>query len=332
MTLYDEALKFRGKRVLVVGDVMVDKYVYGTIRGLSQEVPIPILVTKEREYRLGGAANVAHNAARLEAHVTLAGVTGEDAPGKVMASKLQELNIENLLIATPDHETTVKNRFMARDDDHPAHLMLRVDDETTEAPTTGYRHQMLDRIDKGIRAKQYDAIIFSDYNKGLFWHHEVARYLLAEADREGIPVIVAPKPDNEQRFRGFTLVVPNRKEAEMILGKKLKPEEAVIAIREHFESKYSIITYGKEGMYGFNGGGVFHEATKVQEVVDITGAGDTVLAVCGLGMASGMQHEGLGVTNIAKLANVAAGIVVKKPGTYAVTLDEVLEEIKRQNL
>ena len=302
---------FNNARILVVGDAMLDRYWYGEVDRISPEAPVPIVKIdpKKEDERPGGAANVACNAAALGAQATLLSVVGTDEPGSKLESLLQRRGVHAQLHHDRSIRTTVKLRVVARHQQ-----LLRVDFETPPS------HEVLASKlrDFGRVLDQVDVVILSDYGKGGLKH--IAE-MIGMARRAGKTVLVDPKGEDYSRYRGATLVTPNRSEFRQVAG-AWKDErdltERAQKLRRKLEAKALLITRGEEGMTLFQDGTRFHIAAQAREVFDVSGAGDTVIATLGVVLASGMRMK-----EAVKLANRAGGIVVGKLGTAVVTPKEL---------
>jgi len=300
---------FERARVLVVGDVMLDRYWFGSVARISPEAPVPVVHVERVEERPGGAANVAHNAAALGATVTLLSVAGRDEAGGQLAKLLKRANIDARLHQDRGIFTTVKLRVIGRQQQ-----LLRADFET--APS----HEVLASKLREYRQllRRHDLVILSDYGKGGLAHIAA---MIAAAKRAGKPILVDPKGDDFVRYRGATLLTPNRAEFQQVAGAAV--DEADLAVRaQKLRRSLSLdallITRSSEGMTLYRRTGRLHVPAQAREVFDVTGAGDTVIATLGVAMASGMS-----MNEAVPIANRAAGIVVGKFGTAVVDSREL---------
>jgi D-beta-D-heptose 7-phosphate kinase/D-beta-D-heptose 1-phosphate adenosyltransferase len=303
-------------RVLVVGDLILDRYVSGDVQRISPEAPIAVLAAARREERLGGAGNVATNLRAMGAAVEIVGFVGADADGDVLLERLGAFGIEHhTCVRDPARPTTVKTRFVSG-----VQQMLRVDWEDAQAASGANEEALLRGLAPAIGAAQ--AVVLSDYGKGV-----LTRRVLAEALRlcreRNVPVLVDPKGTDFSRYRGATLLTPNRKEAELALGRSLRSLEDVPAaardLKRIAELHASVITLGADGMYFLDADGTSALVpTTAQQVFDVTGAGDTVISHLALALADGWR-----LADAVVLANTAAGIVVGKRGAASVTRDEI---------
>jgi rfaE bifunctional protein kinase chain/domain len=304
------AASFKNARVLVVGDAMLDRYWVGEVNRISPEAPVPIVTIDHEEERPGGAANVALNAVALGARVTLLSVVGADEPGARLEALLKRQGVHPKLHHDRGIKTTVKLRVIAG----RKQQLLRVDFETPpthEVLATKLRdfEQMLDSV---------DVVILSDYGKGGLTH--IVK-MIGMARRAGKKVLVDPKGDDYSRYRGATLITPNRSEFRQVAGAwkgERELTERAQQWRRKLDAQALLITRGEEGMTLFQAGTRVHVATQAREVSDVSGAGDTVIATLGVALASGT-----GMKEAVRLANRAAGIVVGKFGTAVVTPKEL---------
>jgi len=294
--------KFKDKKILVIGDLILDHYAYGNVSRISPEAPVPIVHLKSEEYKLGGAANVAANIATLSGNVTLIGLIGRDRRGK----KVIELCKKNKIKIFPEyfHKTIIKTRIIAENQQ-----LVRIDEEQITPK------DLNPRIIKR-EAEKAEIIIISDYAKGTI--NEDLMKLLTSLNKK---IIVDPKPKNKLIYKGAYLITPNQKEAlEMSSCEEI--HKAGEQLQKELETNV-IITRGKQGMSIFNNG-VKDIPTFAKEVYDVTGAGDTVIATLSLALASGASLESSAI-----LANHAAGIVVGKHGTAKVELEELRKDLEK---
>ena len=302
-----------GARLLVVGDVMLDRYWFGDVNRISPEAPVPVVKVGRTEERLGGAANVARNAAALGARVALLSVVGDDEAGGAIAGLLAAGGIEAGLQRDPGVETTVKLRVIGRQQQ-----LLRIDFET--AP--GHEALASKLTDFERRLPDTDVVLLSDYGKGGLQH--IAR-MIALARQAGKPVLVDPKGDDYRRYRGATLLTPNRAEFRQVAGSWSGEEDLARkaqALRRELDLQALLVTRSEEGMSLYREAGSLHVPTVAREVYDVSGAGDTVIATLGVLLAAG--H---GLDEAVRFANAAAGIVVGKLGTAVASPSEIQEAL-----
>lgn len=295
--------------VLIVGDVMLDRYWFGEVSRISPEAPVPVVKIEKVEERPGGAANVARNCAALGAKVSLLSVVGADEAGKTLARLMDDANIESSLHEDAGLNTTVKLRVIGRQQQ-----LLRIDFENTPD------HEVLRAklADFSARLADCDVVILSDYGKGGLTH---ITEMIQRAKDTGKPVLVDPKGDDYARYAGATLLTPNRAELREVTGKWHDEAELVAKaqqLRESLDLTALLVTRSEEGMTLFSADSVRNEAAVAREVYDVSGAGDTVIATLAVMLASGLSLE-----RALFLANRAAGVVVGKLGTATCSLDEL---------
>ncbi|WP_321800165.1 D-glycero-beta-D-manno-heptose-7-phosphate kinase [Caballeronia sp. J97] len=296
-------------RVLVVGDVMLDRYWFGDVNRISPEAPVPVVHVQKKEDRLGGAANVARNAAALGAQAGLLCVVGHDEPGERVVELLGESKVAAYLERDPELLTTIKLRVLSRQQQ-----LLRVDFENT--PNHEVLRACLARFAEIL--PQHDVILMSDYAKGGLTH---VTQMIADAKRAGKPVLVDPKGDDWDRYRGATLITPNRAELREVIGQWKSEEdlqERVTKLRADLDLSALLLTRSEEGMTLFTENRVLHTSAEAREVYDVSGAGDTVIAT-----VATMLGAGVPLVDSIVYANRAAGIVVGKLGTATVDYNEL---------
>ncbi|CAB3692987.1 D-glycero-beta-D-manno-heptose-7-phosphate kinase [Achromobacter sp. K91] len=300
-------------RVLVVGDVMLDRYWFGEVERISPEAPVPVVRVARREDRLGGAANVARNVAALGGHVTLVGVLGEDEAGDSVRRLSAEAGIQAELLADPSLHTTLKMRVLGRQQQ-----LLRVDFEQHPAQAA------LDNVDAAFarHLANHDIVVLSDYAKGVLARVES---LIALARNAGVPVLVDPKGHDYTRYRGATLVTPNRSEMQEAVGRwssEAELTDRAQRLRADLDLEALLVTRSEQGMTLFTDAGRDHIDAQAHEVFDVSGAGDTVLATLAVSRAIDLPWvDAMG------WANKAGGIAVGKLGTSIVTAAELAGEL-----
>ncbi len=306
---------FAGRRVLCIGDVMIDRSIYGEVRRISPEAPVPVLRITRETSTLGGAGNVVRNLAALGAIPTLVAIVGDDRAGREIGDLLgQTADVEPYLRVSRNRETTIKNRFFSTD----GHHLLRADRETVTAVTP----QDTDELKRAILAQMpnVDAVIISDYAKGMF-AGDLSTQIIAAARAAGKPVVVDPKGSDYTRYCHASVITPNRGELAEAVRASVDVEADLIAaaqrLRNETKADNILVTRSGEGMT-LVGDEVVHLAAEAREVADVTGAGDTVAAVLTLALAGGAS-----LTDAARLANIAAGIVVGRHGTAVATVADL---------
>lgn len=305
-----------GRTVIVLGDVMLDEFVWGEVNRLSPEAPVPVVEARRRTVRPGGAANAAANVASLGGRVLLGGVVGNDAPSERLRGALAECGVDDRgLVVDAQRVTATKTRVVAH-----GQQVVRVDAEDRAPVSPEIEKALLDWL--ATRIEQCDALVLSDYNKGVVTRR-VAEGAIALAREVARPIVVDPKEVDVGKYRGATVVTPNLREARQIVQAPLEDEqdlcEAGKRLVDLLEGSAILITRGAAGMSLFlSGQEVVHIPADAQAVFDVTGAGDTVVGTLALGLAAGLS-----LVDAARLANRAAGIVVGKVGTATVSLDEL---------
>lgn len=321
---------FHDKRIAVAGDLMLDVYLKGKASRISPEAPVPVVRVKERNFCLGGAANVMRNAVTLGSSVKACGIIGKDANGENILSLLDSYSIDHSSVyKDPERKTTEKQRVIAG-----TQQVVRVDFEDTEEISGVLRDKMISDLISEIEAKKLDAVIFEDYAKGLLDASSVEKVSKA-AQKHGTVVALDPHPGHPLRVGGLTLITPNRSEAFGLAGKyctdPVSPVEQDSALREvadkltgEWGAEYLLITLGAQGMALFEKGEKLKVIpTRAREVYDVSGAGDTVIAAFTLALISGASAY-----EAAEIANHAAGIVVGKVGTVSVSAEELIQSFE----
>ncbi len=306
---------------MVIGDIMMDEFLWGEVSRISPEAPVPIVKVEKETFLLGGAANVVNNLLGLKSQVLLAGVIGPDGMGRRLIRKLQSLGTTTEgIVVEEGRPTAIKTRVIAHHQQ-----VVRVDREKI----TPIMPKTLKTIFNIIRKNrlQIKGIIISDYGKGVV-SRELMSGLKEIIGENSIPVLVDPKPQNIRWYEGVTLITPNHLEAELAVGKKIESEEDLLWAGMHLLKKIKcqsvLITRGQEGMALFlKNKKVEHIPTVAQKVFDVTGAGDTVIATLLLSLVSGMN-----TIQACKMANFAAGIVVGEVGTAAVQAGDLIRVLE----
>jgi D-beta-D-heptose 7-phosphate kinase / D-beta-D-heptose 1-phosphate adenosyltransferase len=310
--------RFDHCRLLVVGDLMIDEYVWGEVDRISPEAPVQVVSVQNEEYTLGGSGNVVNNLVALGAKVSVLGVTGTGRDGQLLLSRLNKLGVNSEgVIEEPSRPTTKKTRIIAG-----RQQVLRIDRETKSEVALPISKSLMTLAEKII--PEVDLVLISDYGKGLITRTLIAG-LIKVAKNNNKMTIADPKGFDFTKYSGVSLLTPNSKEASLASGIEISDKNSIAAAGKILIEKSGIekllITCGKDGMILFEPGcKPFKISTKAQEVYDVSGAGDTVMAVLGLGMASGLPLK-----EAITLANIAAGIVVGKVGTATVSQRELLQ-------
>jgi len=306
--------RFSGQRLVVVGDVMLDTYIWGGVSRISPEAPVPIVVMDKVEHRPGGAANVAYNLRSLGAEVLLVGVSGKDAAGQELESTLSRFDIAHEIVPDASRPTTEKIRVIAG-----SQHVVRVDKESTVYLSDQMAKKVAEKAAQAIKGA--GGLVFQDYHKGTLTQQVIKR-VHSLARELGCPVFVDPKSDNMDGFRGASLVKPNVAEAERFAGRPLRTDEDLRAagqdMRERLEADVVLITRGPQGMDLFDQEGYHRIPTRARRVSDVCGAGDTVISTYALALVSGANPR-----EAAELANYAAGTVVEEMGVVPVTMEKL---------
>lgn len=326
--LIDLVQRLGQPRVLVVGDVMLDRYVWGDAERISQEAPVILLHADKREERLGGASSVATMLRALGARVALIGVIGSDADGIRVRQLLTDLGIDHEgIIACPDRPTTVKERYIGRAQHRHPQQMIRVDYEARSPVPAEVEAELIKVV--GSQLRRADLVLVSDYDKGVCTA-AVLTAAIASARACGLRVLADPiRGSDYRKYHGCSAITPNRLEAGLATGKTITTIDdaldAASVLRERLDLEAGIVTLDKDGMvFVHRDGRRHHFPTRPRQVYDITGAGDMVLSMLGMVLASGADYE-----KVIPLANVAGGLEVEKIGVATVTRDEVLRDLLR---
>jgi rfaE bifunctional protein kinase chain/domain len=313
---------FRDQRILVVGDVMLDKYVWGNVTRVSPEAPVPIVAKQRTSSSPGGAANVAATVAALGGQPVLVSVGGDGLDGRDLHTALRERGVDSAdVILSPRRQTTVKTRIIAHNQQ-----LLRIDEEDTDPIDPGLIDELLARIETQIPS--VTAVILSDYAKGVLTPPFLSE-IISRARCVGVPVLVDPKGSDFSRYNGASLITPNRAEAFLSSGCNLDHGATVVDAGAHLMESLAIdallITEGESGMTLFERGeSAVHIPASARVVYDVTGAGDAVIAALGLALAAGGS-----LRTATYLANLAGGLAVEQVGTATITaaaLESVLED------
>jgi D-beta-D-heptose 7-phosphate kinase/D-beta-D-heptose 1-phosphate adenosyltransferase len=307
--------------VLVVGDIIMDQFIWGKVNRISPEAPVPVVAVEKETQLLGGAANVVNNIRSLGGNVILAGLIGGDERGRKILSLLDESGVETGgVLVDPRRPTTVKTRIVAH-----SQQVVRFDRENQTPLSKGYADSVASYVREMIHSA--DTVVIADYGKGIVTE-ELIKLVTQIAQRENKVVALDPKINRFDLYRDVTIVTPNSQEASVASGVEIIDEgslrEAGQRILERFNCEAVLITRGEDGMALFQRGEKeIHVPTTAREVFDVTGAGDSVIATMGLALAGGASFS-----EAAVISNFAAGVVVAKVGTATVTLDELRAAVK----
>ncbi|MEX2115830.1 MAG: D-glycero-beta-D-manno-heptose-7-phosphate kinase [Bacteroidota bacterium] len=311
---------FSGKRIAVIGDLMVDRYFWGSVNRISPEAPVPIVDVKSQSTRLGGAANVANNVSSLGGIPIMIGVIGNDDGGHLLKKLIEESRFPTSgLVVEADRPTTIKTRVIA----HHQHV-VRIDHEVKDDISEAIQGQILKILRHEL--PKLDAIILEDYNKGVVVGGLI-KEIVALARSKGIIVTVDPKFNNFFEYNHVTVFKPNRKESEEALGRKLNNraaiEQAGQDILRRLDAENILLTLGEEGMSLFERSGtVTHVSTQAKKVADVSGAGDTVISTLTICLAAGA-----GIKEASSLANIAGGVVCGEVGIVPIEKQSLLNAI-----
>lgn len=309
--------RFPGRTVIVIGDLMLDHFVIGSVDRISPEAPVPVVRFEQETWRLGGAANVAHNVAALGARVLVIGLTGTDDAAATLRSGLEGLGIESSgLVDDASRRTTRKLRVVTTRNQQVA----RIDYEDDREVHGEVEAALISRIEQ--LSSSADAVLVSDYLKGVV-SPGVARAAIAAAKRRGIPLLIDPKVPHIDYYSGATVITPNHHEAEAVTHMRIRTAQDALVAAQRFRERANcdsvLITRGEHGMTLLGSTENAQLAAEAREVADVTGAGDTVIATMTVALAAGAP-----LTDAARLANRAAGIVVGKFGPATVSLSELI--------
>ncbi|MCX5687879.1 MAG: D-glycero-beta-D-manno-heptose-7-phosphate kinase [Candidatus Omnitrophica bacterium] len=312
--------KFSNTKVLVIGDLILDEFVWGEVSRISPEAPVPVVWVKSESFMPGGAANVANNIASLGAKAYIAGITGSDERAGILKEGLTEkgINIDGI-ITDDSRPTTLKTRVVANHQQ-----VVRIDREKIEGISAGVLDNIISYIKDII--DEMDAIIIEDYGKGVI-SARLLKEILTVAKKKKKIITVDPKEEHFSYYRGVTAITPNHHEAAQAIGMKAKDSQSVLKIGKTLLKKLDcegvLVTLGENGMQLFQkSGAVTHIPTVAQEVFDVSGAGDTVISAFTLALALGVDMK-----DAAYISNIAAGIVVGKVGIAVITQKELLARI-----
>lgn len=307
------------KRILVFGDFMVDKYIMGSVNRISPEAPVPVINVKEEQIKLGGAGNVVNNLISLGANVRVLGCCGDDYDGRFIKNYFSNQQVDvNYFKLYSELKTITKTRIVSK-----KHQFARLDEEyKRDLPNEYYEY-----IKRNISSilENIDAIIISDYAKGAV-NEDFAQLLISQSKKRNIPVIIDPKGSNYSKYRGATLCTPNMKELCDVIGRSIETEEEILkysnSLIKNINLEYLIVTRSENGISLIHNSKKYDFPAKAKDVIDVSGAGDTVVAAIALLITIGFSMD-----EVCKLANVAASVVVSKFGTATLSLDEMISNI-----
>lgn len=310
--------QFEKTKVLVLGDVMIDAYFYGTVSRISPEAPVPIVNLMSKEQRLGGAANVALNLKALGAEPIICSIKGNDTDGNLLKSLCKKNGLVDALINDYNRKTTVKTRVIGN-----SHQLIRIDEEDTNDIDKSIEDLIYNAVFSLI--SEVDVLIFQDYNKGLLTPTLIARVIQLCTDKK-VPMVVDPKFTNFYEYQGVTLFKPNKKELQQAenIGENLSLEQVkkvAITVKTKLNSAKIMTTLSEEGVLIIGENGTVHVPAHARKIVDVSGAGDSVLSVAALCVACGVSDE-----LTAALSNLAGGIVCEQVGVVPIDRDLLYAE------
>ena len=313
---------FKQKKILIIGDVMIDKYILGNVERISPEAPVPVLHQKEEYYRLGGAANVGANISSLGAKSYILSIVGEDNNSNVMEKLFKEIKVSTLLLKDKERQTTIKTRVMTN-----KQQIVRIDTETTKNISSKTENEILKLYKKIL--PEIDAIILEDYNKGLLTKKLIKNLILLANEQNKI-ISVDPKYHNFFEYKNCTIFKPNNHEFQKNMKIEIKNEVEYKLygkkLLKKMNCKYLVITRGEHGMLLFHKDKIINIPTYAKNVFDVSGAGDTTISMLTLAMTTNY-----GIETSIDLANHAAGAVCEKLGTVPVEKEDIIKSYKLYN-
>ncbi|MGB3468182.1 MAG: D-glycero-beta-D-manno-heptose-7-phosphate kinase [Cyclobacteriaceae bacterium] len=317
---------FKDLKVLVIGDVMIDSYIYGTVQRISPEAPVPVLSVEKREKRLGGAANVALNIQALGATPVLCAIVGADEEGDTFTDLLKQRGIGSRgMLKCEDRVTTVKNRIISG-----SQQMIRIDSET-DRPLSALEQKTLIQLIRQL-VDEVDVVIFEDYDKGCL-NEEIISQTIDYCNERNIPTAVDPKKRNFDFYKKSTLFKPNLKELkeglkiDFNVNDKDQLAAAVEKLSERLSFEKALITLSEKGVYLYDKKGSISIPAHIRNIADVSGAGDTVISIAGLCLALGLENK---IT--ASIANLGGGIVCEYLGVVPIDKTRLMEEAEENNL
>ncbi|MFH2060942.1 MAG: D-glycero-beta-D-manno-heptose-7-phosphate kinase [Pseudomonadota bacterium] len=311
---------FKTVKAIVIGDLMIDEYLWGSVERISPEAPVPVVCVQKESHTLGGAGNVINNLVAMGAKVTAIGTAGTGKAGQMIFDILDQLSIStDNIISEPQRPTTRKTRVIASNQQ-----VLRIDREVKKDITDETLKKLVASIEKNI--KDANLVILSDYNKGLVTK-ELVKETVRLAKKYQVLILADPKSLNFSKYEGVTVLTPNKKEASLAANMEIQSDQDLFdagnKIMEIVKLEKLVITCGKDGMMLFEkNNSPYHIESNAQQVYDVSGAGDSVISILGLGLATGASF-----IQSAQMANAAAGIVVAKVGTATASIDELKQAL-----
>lgn len=318
-------LDFNQQTVLVIGDVMIDSYVWGKVDRISPEAPVPIFSVTKKENRMGGAANVGLNVRALGATAVMCAIIGDDSDGLVFQNLLKKREMTNAgIFISKERKTTVKTRMIS-DNQH----LLRVDEELISAISTRLEKQFIDHIKLLFEQHRFDAIIFEDYDKGNITP-AIIKFVVHEANSRKIPVLVDPKKRNFHEYKGVTVFKPNFKEicegvkSDIPKGDFVALNEASDVLNLKLEATHIMVTLSELGVFVTENNSYHQIPAQIRDIADVSGAGDTVISVAACCLAAGLK-----INEVAAIANIAGGLVCEKVGVVPIEKEKLKQESLR---
>jgi D-beta-D-heptose 7-phosphate kinase/D-beta-D-heptose 1-phosphate adenosyltransferase len=315
---------FLNSKIAVIGDLMLDRYLWGSVSRISPEAPVPVVRVDRKTVSLGGAGNVAHNLATLGCQVHLLGVVGADVEAEILSREMLNLNIgTDGLVIDPNRPTTVKTRVISH-----SQQLLRLDDENTQLIDSDIEQTLLERSIHKL--EEVNLVILSDYGKGVL-SDRFLKIFLQTARQKGVRVLVDPKRTDYTAYTGATAITPNRSESELAIKRPLVTDTDFEVAAQEMQQKYSLeavlITRSEKGMTLFWDGKTYHFPTHAREVFDISGAGDSAIAILAASLSAGLSWP-----EAVELANLGAGVAVQKVGTAPVHKEELLQVVEQEGI
>ncbi|MEI6881695.1 MAG: D-glycero-beta-D-manno-heptose-7-phosphate kinase [Bacteroidota bacterium] len=314
--------KFKNTRVLVLGDVMIDAYLFGKVERISPEAPVPVVAVVNKENRLGGAANVAVNLVALGAKPILCSVVGNDAEGKDLIDLIKSSGIgADGIIQSKERVTTIKTRVISQ-----STQMLRIDNEITDSLNQEDDSRLISKVKELL--KEADVIIFEDYDKGVISEHLISQ-ITQEANALNIPIVVDPKKRNFMSYQKASLFKPNLKELregfkrDFDIDNKEEFESVCKDLMQDMGLKNLFVTLSERGVMITNGNEFYYIPAHLRKIADVSGAGDTVISVASLCMALGLPLK-----QVAQISNLAGGLVCEEVGVVPINKEKLIEEIE----
>jgi rfaE bifunctional protein kinase chain/domain len=321
---YNLKTLFKDRNILIIGDIMIDSYINGNVNRISPEAPVPVVNLVNNEYRLGGAANVAMNIKSLGANPIICSAIGDDNNGRLLINLLLDNNIKtNNIILSDERITTNKTRIVGNNQQ-----LLRIDDEITEDISETLENIIYDKVEYLIKNNSIDAVIFEDYNKGLLTKELIVK-IIDLCNDNNIITTVDPKKNNFLTYRNVTLFKPNLKELNDGLNLKIDLvnqesfETAVSKLEVVLMNRISLITLSEKGLFIKEDNKKYYVNTTPKKIFDVSGAGDTVIAIATLGLISNLPIDFIGY-----ISNLGASIVCQQMGTASIDIDDLINEIK----